>query len=95
MRATVPTDVGFYSYAESDYANPHAVTSIGGTTHPKRSRAMAAPGQGFMIVGHLSAATREVHHQRLHGFDMPLRWSSDDDKEIWKIEVRGEQPSSL
>jgi hypothetical protein len=33
MRATWPHDTGSYSYAESDYANPHAVTSVGGTTY--------------------------------------------------------------
>jgi hypothetical protein len=33
MRATVPPDVGSYSYAETGYANPHAVTSLNGTTY--------------------------------------------------------------
>jgi hypothetical protein len=33
MRAIVLRDVGCYSHAETDYANPHAVTSFGATTH--------------------------------------------------------------
>jgi uncharacterized protein RhaS with RHS repeats len=33
MRAIVPRDVGSYSYAGMGYANPHAVTSVGGTTY--------------------------------------------------------------
>jgi hypothetical protein len=33
MGAIVPRDVGFYSYAETNYANPHAVTSDGATTY--------------------------------------------------------------
>ena len=33
MRAIVPWDVGSYPYAEINYANPHAVTSVGGTTY--------------------------------------------------------------
>ena len=33
MRAIVPRDVGNYSYAGMGYANPHAVTSVGGTTY--------------------------------------------------------------
>ena len=33
MRVLVPHDVGYYSYAETGYANPHAVTSVGGTTY--------------------------------------------------------------
>ena len=33
MRATVPPDVGSYSYAGTGYANPHAVTSVGGTAY--------------------------------------------------------------
>ena len=33
MRATVSPDVGSYSYAGMGYANPHAVTSVGGTSH--------------------------------------------------------------
>ena len=33
MRAIVPWDVGSYPYAEIGYANPHAVTSVGGTTY--------------------------------------------------------------
>jgi hypothetical protein len=33
MGAIVPRNVGFYSYAGTDYANPHAVTSVGGTTY--------------------------------------------------------------
>jgi uncharacterized protein RhaS with RHS repeats len=33
MRATVPRNVGSYSYAETGYANPHAVTSVGGTSY--------------------------------------------------------------
>jgi RHS repeat-associated protein len=33
MRTIVPPDVGSYSYAGTDYANPHAVTSVGGTTY--------------------------------------------------------------
>ena len=32
MRAIVPRDVGYYSYAATGYANPHAVTSVGGAT---------------------------------------------------------------
>ena len=33
MRAIVPWDVSSYPYAEINYANPHAVTSVGGTTY--------------------------------------------------------------
>ena len=33
MRAIVPWDVGSYPYAEINYANPHAVTSVGGATY--------------------------------------------------------------
>jgi RHS repeat-associated protein len=33
MRAIVPRDVGSCSYAGTGYANPHAVTSVGGTTY--------------------------------------------------------------
>jgi hypothetical protein len=33
MRAIVPRDVVFYSYAGTGYANPHAATSVGGTTY--------------------------------------------------------------
>ena len=33
MRAILPRDVGSYSYAGTGYANPHAVTSVGGTTY--------------------------------------------------------------
>ena len=33
MGAIVPRDVGSYSYAEINYANSHAVTSVGGTTY--------------------------------------------------------------
>ena len=33
MCATLPGDVGSNSYAGMGYANPHAVTSVGGTTH--------------------------------------------------------------
>ena len=33
MCAIVPRDGGSYSYAGTGYANPHAVTSIGGITH--------------------------------------------------------------
>jgi RHS repeat-associated protein len=33
MRALVPRYVGSYSYAGTGYANPHAVTSVGGTTY--------------------------------------------------------------
>ena len=33
MRAKLPYDAGSYSYAGMDYANPHAVTSVGGTTY--------------------------------------------------------------
>jgi RHS repeat-associated protein len=33
MCAIVPWDVGSYSYAGMGYANPHAVTSVGGTTY--------------------------------------------------------------
>jgi RHS repeat-associated protein len=33
MRAIVPRDVGSYPYARTGYANPHAVTSAGGTTY--------------------------------------------------------------
>jgi YD repeat-containing protein len=33
MLAILPLDVGSYSYAETGYANPHAVTSVGGTTY--------------------------------------------------------------
>ena len=32
MRAIVPRDVGYYSYAATGYANPHAATSVGGAT---------------------------------------------------------------
>ena len=33
MCAIMPRDAGPYSYAETGYANPHAVTSVGGTTY--------------------------------------------------------------
>ena len=33
MCTIVPRDVGSYPYAETGYANPHAVTSVGGTTY--------------------------------------------------------------
>ena len=33
MRVTVPREVSSYSYAETGYANPHAVTCVGGTTY--------------------------------------------------------------
>ena len=33
MHAIVPCDVGSYSYAGTGYANPHAVTSVGGTSY--------------------------------------------------------------
>ena len=33
MRAIVPWGVGSYPYAEINCANPHAVTSVGGTTY--------------------------------------------------------------
>jgi hypothetical protein len=33
MHSALPRDVGSYSYAETTYANPHAVTSVGGTTY--------------------------------------------------------------
>ena len=33
MRAIVPREVSSYSYARAGYANPHAVTSVGGTTY--------------------------------------------------------------
>jgi RHS repeat-associated protein len=33
MYAIMPRDAGPYSYAETGYANPHAVTSVGGTTY--------------------------------------------------------------
>ena len=32
MRATLPRDIGSYSYAGMGYANPHAATSVGGAT---------------------------------------------------------------
>jgi hypothetical protein len=32
MRPTLPREVRSYSYAGMGYANPHAVTSVGGTT---------------------------------------------------------------
>jgi hypothetical protein len=31
MRAIVPRNIGSYTYAGMGYANPHAVTSVGGT----------------------------------------------------------------
>jgi hypothetical protein len=33
MRATVIPDVESYPYAGTGYANPHAVTSVGGTSY--------------------------------------------------------------
>jgi RHS repeat-associated protein len=33
MRAIMPLNVGSYSYVGTGYANPHAVTSVGGTTY--------------------------------------------------------------
>ena len=33
MRAGLPCPTSSYSYAETGYANPHAVTSVGGTTY--------------------------------------------------------------
>jgi hypothetical protein len=33
MGAIVPRDMGSYSYAETGFANPHSVTSVGGTTY--------------------------------------------------------------
>ena len=33
MRTIVPRNVGSCSYAGTNYANPHAVTSVGGTTY--------------------------------------------------------------
>jgi RHS repeat-associated protein len=33
MLAILPRDVGYYSYAGTGYANPHAVTSVGGTAY--------------------------------------------------------------
>ena len=33
MCAIIPRDGGSYSYAGTAYANPHAVTSVGGTTY--------------------------------------------------------------
>ena len=31
MGAIVPRNLGYYSYARTGYANPHAVKSVGGT----------------------------------------------------------------
>ena len=33
MRATVPRNAGYYSYAGMGYANPHAVTSVDGASY--------------------------------------------------------------
>ena len=33
MHATFPSDIGWYSYDGTGYANPHAVTSVGGATY--------------------------------------------------------------
>jgi hypothetical protein len=33
MCAIMPRDAGPYSYAETAYANPHAVTSVGGSSY--------------------------------------------------------------
>ena len=66
MRAIVPRDVGSYSYAGTGYANPHAVTTDGGTSSRTkkgaarwrlRSQAGKGSGNGRAGVSSLSART--------------------------------------
>jgi uncharacterized protein RhaS with RHS repeats len=49
MRAILQRDAGFYSYAWMAYANPHAVTSVGGTTYTydNNGNVTSATGRGY------------------------------------------------